>query len=99
MKKKHKIIACLCVCALVLGYFFVTFFQQQGKMDSIGAQNAELEAKLEELRLRQAALESDLENAEGDAYIERLAREELGFVKDGEIKFVQEDNDTLPDEE
>ena len=40
------------------------------------------------LQLTAAALEADLEFSKTDAYIERLAREELGYVKDGEIKFI-----------
>ena len=50
------------------------------------------------MRLTAAALESDLEFSRTDAYIERLAREELGYVKQGEIKFV-EGQQTAPDGE
>ena len=39
-----------------------------------------------------AALESDLEFSKTDAYIERVARGELGYVKRGEIKFVERED-------
>ncbi len=84
MKKKHKWILGLCVAVLVLGYFVVNYVRQEFRMRQIGQENAQLQ---------QAALEGDLENASSDAYIERVAREELGFVKEGEIKFIEAEDE------
>lgn len=93
MKKKHKWILGLCAAVLVLGYFVVNYVRQEFRMRQIGQENAQLQQELDELKLQQAALEGDLENASSDAYIERVAREELGFVKEGEIKFIEAEDE------
>ncbi|MGN1250763.1 MAG: septum formation initiator family protein [Candidatus Spyradocola sp.] len=100
---KKKLTASLrwCIVAVVLfllaGYG-VTYFRQQRTMNEAQARIDEMNAQLEQMRLTAAALESDLEFSRTDAYIERLAREELGYVKQGEIKFV-EGQQTAPDGE
>ena len=40
------------------------------------------------MQLTAAAMQSDLDFAQTDAYIERMARKELGYVRQGEIKFI-----------
>lgn len=80
------------VLFLLAGYG-VTYFRQQRTINQAQARIDELNATLEDMRLTAAALESDLEFSKTDAYIERLAREELGYVKQGEIKFVAEESD------
>ena len=100
---KKKLTASLrwCIAAVVLfllaGYG-VTYFRQQRTMNQAQARIDEMNAQLEQMRLTAAALESALEFSRTDAYIERLAREELGYVKQGEIKFVQ-GQQTAPDGE
>ena len=93
LKRKHKLWAGLCVSVLLLSYFAITFVRQEKRMHTVGAENAALQQQLETLQLQQATLESDLENASSAAYIERVAREELGFVKQGEIKFTEADGE------
>lgn len=83
------------VLFLLLGYG-VTYFRQQHTMGQAQARIDELEAQLEDMRLTAAALEGDLAFSKTDAYIERLAREELGYVKHGEIKFIAEEGDAQP---
>ena len=82
------------VLFLLAGYG-VTYFRQQRTINQAQARIDELNATLEDMRLTAAALESDLEFSKTDAYIERLAREELGYVKQGEIKFIAEEPDAL----
>ena len=73
---------------MIVTAYGVTWFEQKKVMDEKKADIAQLEAQLEEMQLTTAALEADIEFSKTDAYIERLAREELGYVKAGEIKFV-----------
>ena len=72
---------------LVAGFAF-TYFQQQRSIDAAQARIDELNATLDELQLTAAAMQSDLDFAQTDAYIERMARKELGYVRQGEIKFI-----------
>lgn len=76
---------------LAVGYG-VTYLQQQKSIDAAQQRIDELNNQLEEMRLTAAALESDLEFSKTDAYIERVARGELGYVKRGEIKFVENED-------
>lgn len=92
---KNKITAAQTVRWVLVGLVFmlvtaygVTWFEQKKVMDEKAADIAQLEATLAEMQLTAAALEADIEFSKTDAYIERLAREELGYVKAGEIKFV-----------
>lgn len=83
------------VVLLVVGYG-ATYLQQQKSINGAQARIDELEGTLEAMRLTASALESDLEFSKTDAYIERIAREELGYVLDGEIKFVLGDGIVEP---
>ena len=78
---------CGLVLLMLIG-FGVTLWEQEKTMRSKQSDIRQLEAQLEEMRLTAAAMEADLEFSRTDAYIERLAREELGYVKEGEIKFI-----------
>lgn len=96
MSQKRKITAAqslrwgigIAVAVLLAGYF-LTYLDQERTIRQAQSRIDELNATLEDMRLSAAAMESDLEFSKTDAYIERLAREELGYVKKGEIKFVQ----------
>ena len=79
---------------LVAGFAF-TYFQQQRSIDAAQARIDELNAtllRLEDEGERLAALrhiaQRGLSVAQTDAYIERMARKELGYVRQGEIKFI-----------
>ena len=85
------------VLFLLVGYA-VTYFRQAQTMNQAQARIDELNATLADMRLTAAALESDLEFSRTEAYIERLAREELGYVKRGEIKFVADEQTALDSE-
>ena len=76
---------------LAVGYG-ATYLQQQRSINSAQARIDELNKTLSDMRLTASALESDLEFSKTDAYIERIAREELGYVKNGEIKFVEDES-------
>lgn len=81
---------------LVVGYC-VTYFQQQQSIDAAQQRIDELNATLDELKLTSAALQSDLAFGQTDAYIERVAREELGYVRRGEIKFIEAEDEEAED--
>lgn len=77
---------------LVIG-FVVTYFQQERSLNASQARIDELNATLDELKLTAAAMQSDLDFAQTDAYIERMARKELGYVREGEIKFISAEDE------
>ena len=81
-------------------WFSWRYISQERSIAEAQTRIDELNAELDALRLRAVALQSDLDFAQTDAYIERMAREELGYVRQGEILFVaSEDAQAQPEEE
>jgi cell division protein FtsB len=69
-------------------YTAVTCVRQESELQLLRRAKAEIQVKIDrELRKNEQLAEQKLEISSGDA-IERLAREKLGYVKDGERIFV-----------
>lgn len=82
----------LVVLALVVvTAYCLTWIEQDKQMEQRRAEIALKEEELAQLQLKASAMEADIEFSKTDAYIERLARDELTYIKDGEILFVTED--------
>ncbi|HLT57785.1 MAG: septum formation initiator family protein [Limnochordales bacterium] len=75
---------------VILGVLFLSAYLLYGYVDGfvrMGAMRAELErvrAEIARYEALNAQLRAELEHYNSDAYIERVAREELGLVKPGE---------------
>lgn len=83
----------LVVLALVIvTAYCLTWIEQDKQMELRRAEIAQKEEELAQLKLKASAMEADIEFSKTDAYIERLAREELEYIVDGEIMFVTEDH-------
>ena len=69
-------------------YTAVTCVRQESELQTLRRARAEIQQRMDrETRINEQLSEQKLEIASGDA-IERLAREKLGYVKDGERIFV-----------
>ena len=55
----------------------------------------EAQISLEELQSKQAELQQNLQQTEGDFFVEKEARNKLGLVKENEIVLVLPDDETL----
>ena len=90
MKKKFNIKGVVLIFALVyVGYLFI---QQQATM---GRQKKELQKYNVELQKRKEenkTLQDEVELSKTDKYIEKLAREILGLVKEGETPVMDKKN-------
>ncbi|MFS8572773.1 MAG: septum formation initiator family protein [Clostridia bacterium] len=79
---------------VLLGVFFLTVYLVYGYVDGfrrMRAMRAELErvrAEIARYEALNAQLRKELEHYNSDAYIERVAREELGLVKPGETPVI-----------
>jgi len=92
-KKKMMLTGRLAIVAAVLllvGGYFMQYHKIQKNIRTASENLAQLQATLDDLTIQEAALNSDLEFSMTDAFKERVARDELGYVKQGEIKFVEE---------
>ncbi|MGH4118962.1 FtsB family cell division protein [Clostridium sp.] len=90
MKKKFSIKTI--VLAFVLVYVFYVLIQQQITMvrqkKDIQKYNVELQKKVGENKL----LRDEVELSKSDKYLEKLAREILGLVKEGETPVMDKKN-------
>ncbi len=71
--------------ALVIFLFFLPSFTQ---MQNVKARNVEYEKRLKELEVQRAQLLQEKERLENDpVYLEKVAREKLGLIKQGEVVY------------
>ena len=87
MKKRMHPLVWVFMSGLVF-YFIITLILQQSEISMIRAQMQVLQQKInQEEKKREELLEQKVE-ANTDAFIESIAREKLGMVKEGERLFV-----------
>lgn len=64
--------------------FIFNYIKQEGTIKKIKQEIITSQSQLEEIKLKNSELQSDLEKVYSDEYIEKLARERLGQIRDGE---------------
>ncbi|MGL5378811.1 FtsB family cell division protein [Clostridium sp.] len=72
------------IIILLFAVFILSYIRQGLTMKRIQADIESNQNQLEELKDKNTRLEAELKKAESDEYLEKLARERLGMVKDGE---------------
>ena len=72
----------------------MTGIDQKTRMAALEAEEEQLNAELEEKELEKERLEHMIDYAGTDSYVEQVAREVLGWVKEGETKYVAPDTDS-----
>ncbi len=75
---------------LISAFFLFQLFTNDriGKINDMEKQVAHLDAKIEELKTENAQLKKTILNIKKDDYlIEKIAREDLGLIKDDEIVY------------
>ena len=82
----------LVIALVVVGYFIFTFIQQELKMQEQYAQIEALRQQIQQVEEYNAELERQIEYTKSEEYIEKAARERFGWVKKGEIKFIEKQN-------
>jgi len=95
MKKKYvlKPRVKVFILFLIIGYFSVVFFKQELKIREQYDRADELRQQIAEVQEKNKELERLIQYTQSDEYIEKVARERLGWVKQGEIKFVEKKNE------
>ena len=78
------------LAALLVLYGIITIInviiQQEAMLAKQQTDAAALRRQIEEVQMANAELENKLQFTETSQYIERIARDQLGYVKEGEIK-------------
>jgi len=90
-KKKSKISTFfyVLVCAVIIGAFARLIIFQADNYNEQRAQHEAILADLARARTEYYALRYQIANIDSDAYIERLARDRLGWARPNEIVFRQ----------
>jgi cell division protein FtsL len=73
---------------IVVGYFIYVIGMQQYDILKIYQEESNVDVKLEQVKKENKMLSKEKEQLNDPAYIEKIAREELGLVKDGEIPYI-----------
>ena len=81
----------LAVAVTVVAFVGYQFVSQWVTLRNLNAQKATLTAQLNDLNGKNDGLKKDIEESTTDSFIERMARELLGWVKPGEYKIVDKD--------
>jgi cell division protein DivIC len=89
---KRKFRSGLIIVLVFLIYFAVTFLNQEEILDQKNKELLGLQNSLEREKEIKKALEEEKSIAGSDEYIEKLAREKLGLVKEGETVFIDSNN-------
>ena len=82
-KLQNIVFACFFCFAIVFSISIYSFI----KLGSVRRESASYNSQLEQLQNQKNKLENEVENMKTDEYIEEQARENLGMIKDGEIKY------------
>lgn len=73
------------VMLVFIGLLAANFIGQIMQSASLEARRAELEAEVALMRADNATLKGAVEFTESDVYIERVAREQLGYAREGDV--------------
>lgn len=74
---------------LFLSYFGITMLKQGVKMNEQDEKIAHLKEQIAQVQDTNADLEKLIQYTESEEYVEKVARERLGWVKKGEIIFIE----------
>ncbi|MDD4602079.1 Cell division protein FtsL [bioreactor metagenome] len=72
----------------IAGYFLYLIIGQQSQLSVIETEHKAAQQRLEQAAQTNAALIEERNQLSTPAYIEKIAREELGLVKPGEIPYI-----------
>lgn len=88
MSKRKKSGVGLIMLIAFIGYFAYTFLTQQQMLESRSAEMSKVVTKINEQKQINQDLLREKKELNTDEYIEKVAREKLGMVKEGEKIFM-----------
>jgi cell division protein FtsB len=95
VRRRRRVVGAAAALALAALLVYVFVFSRHGylRRRELARENERLRQELEELRAENAVLHEELSRLDDPAAVEKLAREKLGLVKEGEkvYRFVEKD--------
>ena len=80
---------------LLVALFCVSLYWVQADIAKLQAQDATLQLKVNVMEMNFADLQLELQRVGSDGYVENAARENYGFIRNGEIVFAFENPELL----
>jgi cell division protein FtsL len=80
---------------VLCSYFIYIAVNQQSQLISIRRETQATQTQLQQLQETNAALQAERKALHDPKYVEKLAREELGLVKPGEIPYISAEKNNL----
>ena len=74
---------------LILSYFLFLFIQQSFEMQSQQDTMAQLQQEISQVQLENEILTRQIEHTKSEEYMEQVARDRLGWVKEGETIYIE----------
>lgn len=72
----------------IIGYFSYTFVEQQIHLNALNRDYEAAQSRLEAAKARNAELKEQRAGLERPEYIEKVAREDLGMTRQGEMPYI-----------
>lgn len=88
MKGKYRIRWFRLSMLVIVGYCLYVLVGQQAELNAVNREADLARTRLQQLQQTNQALTEEKARLSTSAYIEKLAREELGLVKPGEVPYV-----------
>lgn len=84
---------CVILCFLILiGYLGCLIIKQEMYLSEINQQTTSVQKQLDDATEQNKNLKIEKENLQKPEYIERVARDELGMTKPGEVPYISSEN-------
>ncbi len=88
---KNDSVICVWFVALLVvigGWFAYVFVDQQSYLNNIDREYVTAKARLDEAKAKNAELKNERDELDDPGYIEKVAREDLGMTRQGEMPYI-----------
>lgn len=79
----------LILTMLLLSYFLFLFIQQSAEMHTQQDTLAQLQQAISQVQHENEIITRQIEHSKSEEYVEQIARDRLGWVKEGETIFIE----------
>ncbi|MBZ4666548.1 septum formation initiator family protein [Mahella sp.] len=89
MRKRKKFLR-IGLLLLLIGYVSAMLINQQMQFNYVRSQKQQISEQIAKLKEENQRLERQIDLSNTDEYVEKVAREQLGMVKDGEVRYLDD---------
>ena len=82
---------------VVTAYMTVSFLSLNARLHQMRRDATDLQRALTQRQTQNQALQKEVQELQTDAYVEKVAREDLQMTKPGEIRYLTKPQEQMPD--